>query len=101
MQFRPKQFEFIAKQLIKDEVQAKENLLLSVNTGGGKTLINFMKMARVLSADPDAKVLYLTPQTDLVEQALASARLFFNLKPEEIVKVTGEVSAERRQKKYK
>ena len=101
VQFRPKQFEFIAKQLIKDEVQAKENLLLSVNTGGGKTLITFMKMARVLSADPDAKVLYLTPQTDLVEQALASARLFFNLKPEEIVKVTGEVSAERRQKKYK
>lgn len=101
VQFRPKQFEFIAKQLLKDEAEPKENLLLSVNTGGGKTLITFMKMARVLSLNPEAKVLYLTPQTDLVDQALASARLFFNLKPEEIVKVTGEVSAERRQKNYK
>ena len=101
VQFRVKQFEFIAKQLIKDELQPKENLLLSVNTGGGKTLITFMKMAQILSAHPDAKVLYLTPQTDLVDQAIASARIFFNFKPEEIVRVTGEVSAERRQKNYK
>lgn len=101
VQFRPKQFEFIAKQLIKDELQPKENLLLSVNTGGGKTLITFMKMAQVLSSDPHAKVLYLTPQTDLVDQAIASAQLFFNLKPEEVVRVTGEVSADRRQKSYK
>jgi hypothetical protein len=101
VQFRPKQFAFIAKQLIKDELQPKDNLLLSVNTGGGKTLITFMKMAQVLSSDPHAKVLYLTPQTDLVDQAIASAKLFFNLKPEEIVRVTGEVAAERRQKNYR
>lgn len=100
VQFREKQFEFVAKQLLKDQLQPRENLLLSVNTGGGKTLITFMKMAQVLSQDPNAKVLYLTPQTDLVDQAIESARIFFNLKAEEIVRVTGEVSATRRQKNY-
>lgn len=100
VQFRPKQFDFVAKQLLKDDLQPKENLLLSVNTGGGKTLITFMKMAQALSKDPNAKALYLTPQTDLVDQAIESARIFFNLKPEEIVRVTGEVSAKHRQKNY-
>jgi len=101
VQFRPKQFDFIARQLSKDECGPSENLLLSVNTGGGKTLITFVKMAQVLSADPNARVLYLTPQTDLVDQALKSAQLFFNLRPDEIVKVTGDVSAERRRNSYR
>jgi single-stranded-DNA-specific exonuclease len=100
VQFRPKQFELVAKQLFKDELQARENLLLSVNTGGGKTLISFMKMAQVLSQNPHARALYLTPQTDLVDQAILSAQTFFNLRPEEIVKVTGAVSPERRLKNY-
>jgi single-stranded-DNA-specific exonuclease len=100
VQFRPKQFELIARQFLLDEANPKQNLLLNVNTGAGKTLISFMKIAQILSEDPHARALYLTPQTDLVNQAIQSAQLFFNLNPHEIVKVTGGVPADRRIKNY-
>lgn len=100
VKFRGPQIAFVSRELALDIASPLENLLYRVNTSGGKTVIAFMKAAHVLSHNPQAKVLYLTPQTDLVHQAMGSARAMFAFPPEQIVEVTGEISATRRIASY-
>lgn len=100
VKFRGPQITFVARELSLDIASPGENLLYRVNTSGGKTVIAFMKAAHVLSHNPNAKVLYLTPQTDLVHQAIGQARLMFGFPSEQIVEVTGEVPATRRIASY-
>jgi single-stranded-DNA-specific exonuclease len=97
----PKQLQFITELFTTHEKNAHCNVLYKVNTGGGKTIIAFFKLAQILSRNPNAKVLYLAPQNDLVEQTLRSAQAVFNLREDEIVTLSGETSARDRKELYR
>lgn len=96
----PEQTRFITELFTAHEDNPHGNVLYKVNTGGGKTIIAFFKLAQVLSRNSKAKVLYLAPQNDLVEQTLKSARAVFNLRDDEIVTVSGDTPAAQRGKLY-
>jgi len=106
VQFRPKQIAFVAREMERQlriergEVRGQRNLLYRVNTGGGKTIIALFEVARILSNNPAAKVLYLTTQNDLVSQAIASAREFLTLPADQICELTGDVASSKRQEMY-
>jgi|GEM_PF-5433947 len=95
VQFRPTQFEFVAKQILLDRASPAENLLYRAEVAAGKTIIALLRAAQILAQDPQAKVLYLTPQIDLVRQALASVRNFTTLADNEVVEFTGQVGTSR------
>jgi single-stranded-DNA-specific exonuclease len=98
--FFKEQIQFVHRLMQAQESSAHRNLLYKVNTGGGKTVIAFFKLAQILSRDPRAKVLYLAPQNDLVEQTIDRARAMFTLRDDEIVELSGAVSATKREKLY-
>jgi single-stranded-DNA-specific exonuclease len=99
VEFRKEQFEFVASQILRERLVPGENLLYRAEVAAGKTVLALLRSAELLSRDPKAKVLYLTPQHDLVAQALADIKVFLNLQPEEVAEFTGRtaLSIEKRE----
>jgi single-stranded-DNA-specific exonuclease len=100
VEFRKEQFQFVASQIVADrEAPPTQNLLYRGEVAAGKTIMALLGAAELLCRDPEAKVLYLTPQLDLADQVLKDIARFLTLKPEEVAELTGRtsLSAEERQ----
>ncbi len=90
VEFWPEQVEFVASQIIRDRsAPITENLLCRGELASGKTVMALLRAAEVLCRDPKAKVLYLTPQLDLAEQALEDIKKFMTLTPDQVAELTG------------
>lgn len=74
----------------------KENLLVVLPTGLGKTPVAVMLAAHVLDRNPDGKVLVLAPTKPLAGQHFQSFRKFVSMDEDEFQVVTGEMSPSER-----
>ena len=102
--------EFVSHRLIKPRtLQArlyqqkilgravKENILVVLPTGLGKTPIAVMLAVHVLDKNPNGKIMVLAPTKPLTNQHYSSFRKFLNVDGERFQVVTGEMKpAERR-----
>ncbi|MBN2330424.1 MAG: DEAD/DEAH box helicase family protein [Candidatus Aenigmarchaeota archaeon] len=78
----------------------KENLLVVLPTGLGKTPIAIMLAAHMLRTHPGYKIMVLAPTKPLTNQHSASFRRFLNVDPGQFQVVTGEVPPSERQVLY-
>jgi len=74
----------------------KDNTLVVLPTGLGKTALAFLSAAQRLSNYPNSKILMLAPTKPLCEQHVESFRKHLNIPEEKIVLFTGSVSPEKR-----
>ena len=77
---------------------AKNNTLVVLPTGLGKTALAFLLAAQRLSHYPQSKILMLAPTKPLCDQHAESFRKHLTLHPEKIVIFTGSINPEKRQK---
>jgi len=84
--------EVIAASAIKD------NTLVVLPTGLGKTVIAAMVSAKKLE---DGKILFLAPTKPLVEQHLRSFKQFIDIKEDKMVVMTGKTRPNQRYKLWK
>jgi ERCC4-related helicase len=80
---------------------AKDNSLVVLPTGLGKTAIALMMAAHRLSMYPDLKIVMLAPTKPLVEQHLTYFKEHMNLHEEDFVLFTGAVPPEKRAELWK
>ncbi len=82
------------------EVAAKEDTLIVLSTGLGKTVIAALVAAKRLSKYPDSKVLFLAPSRPLVDQQARFLRRVLDIKEEETVCLTGQNNPDERREKW-
>jgi len=74
----------------------KYNTLVVLPTGMGKTNIFLMLAAQRLKQYPDSKILFLGPTRPLIEQYKSVFLKHFEIEPDKIVILTGQVKPEKR-----
>ena len=79
----------------------KNNTLVVLPTGIGKTAIFLMMAAYRLNLYPKSKILLLGPTRPLIEQYFAVFKKYFNIEEEKMVIFTGFISPEKRQELWK
>lgn len=83
------------------ETASKNNTLVVLPTGMGKTLIAVLVGVDRLEKYPENKILITAPTRPLNAQHKKSFEQFTTINPEEIVLVTGKIEPEERQQLYK
>jgi Fanconi anemia group M protein len=76
------------------------NSLVILPTGLGKTIIAVLLIAKVLEKYPKGKIIILAPTRPLVSQHKTSCEKFLDLKPENIISLTGRVSPKKRAQQF-
>jgi len=79
---------------------SKDNTLVVLPTGMGKTIIALILIAQQLKKEK-AKILFLAPTKPLVTQHAQFLKDFLTINEEEIVIFTGEISPDKRKKMWK
>ncbi|MHA1381016.1 MAG: DEAD/DEAH box helicase [Candidatus Helarchaeota archaeon] len=77
---------------------AKQNSLIVLPTGLGKTIIAVLISAYRLKKFPGSKIVFLAPTKPLVEQHYQTYKKLFNLDESLLLVLTGSISPEKRQK---
>lgn len=93
---KPESIELRQYQLNILKSAEKENTIIVLPTGLGKTIIALMLVAKQLKNDNN-KILFLAPTKPLVSQHTQFLRKFLTIDKESIVMFTGETSPEKRQ----
>ena len=88
--------EYRAYQVNLAEVAARENTMIVLSTGLGKTVIAALVAAKRLVQHPDSKVLFLAPSRPLVDQQARYLRRVLDLDESLIVCLTGHDSPDQR-----
>ena len=79
----------------------RNNTLIVLPTGMGKTAFAFMLAAQRLSQYPNSKILMLAPTKPLCEQHLQSFKKHLDLDEDKFVLFTGQVKPEKRAELWK
>ncbi|MFX1602768.1 MAG: DEAD/DEAH box helicase, partial [Promethearchaeota archaeon] len=87
---RKESVDYREYQVSLSEVASKENTMIVLSTGLGKTIIAALVAARRLSEYPESKVLFLAPSRPLVDQQARFLRRVLNIDPESVVCMTGQ-----------
>jgi ERCC4-related helicase len=106
--------EFVSQDLIREgtvelrayqinlaETAARQNTLIVLSTGLGKTVIAALVAARRLAQVPESKVLFLAPSRPLVDQQARYLRRVVDVDEESIVCLTGQDSPEDRRRAWR
>src|SRR5438309_8279555 len=78
----------------------KQNTLVVLPTGMGKTLISVLVGSKRLEQFPDSKILITAPTRPLNAQHKSSFEKFTSVSPQEIALVTGKIKPEDRKSIY-
>ena len=93
----PNSVEFREYQINIADSSSKENTLLVLPTGLGKTVVALILMAKKLKNESENdKILFLAPTKPLVMQHAQFLKQFLTIDEESIVVFTGEISPEER-----
>jgi len=93
--------EFREYQINIADASSKENTLLVLPTGLGKTIVALILIAKKLkTGNANDKILFLAPTKPLVLQHAQFLREFLTIDEESIVIFTGEISPEERKKHW-
>jgi ERCC4-related helicase len=82
------------------DTASRDNTLVVLPTGMGKTLIAVLVAVKRLNQHPDSKILILSPTRPLSAQHKKSLGEYTSIDPEEIILLTGKVSPENRIELY-
>ncbi|MHA2602593.1 MAG: DEAD/DEAH box helicase, partial [Candidatus Thorarchaeota archaeon SMTZ1-83] len=88
--------EYRKYQVDLAEIGSKENTMIVLSTGLGKTVIAALVAAARLIQHPDSKVLFLAPSRPLVDQQARYLRRVLDVNPEHVVCMTGHDTPEDR-----
>ena len=88
--------EYRRYQVDLAEIGSKENTMIVLSTGLGKTVIAALVAAARLIQHPDSKVLFLAPSRPLVDQQARYLRRVLDVNPEHVVCMTGHDTPEDR-----
>ena len=98
---KPDRIESRSYQLSLAEKALTNNSLIVLPTGLGKTIISLIVVASRLSEFKEGKALILSPTKPLVEQHTRFFRDSLNIREEEILTFTGELSPDKREEMWK
>jgi len=93
---KPDSIEYREYQLTIAECAKKDNTLIVLPTGLGKTIIALFLIADKLKNDSEKKILFLAPTKPLVLQHLSFLNKFLTVPLESTAIFTGEVSPKKR-----
>ncbi len=93
---KPNSIELRQYQINIKKNAEKENTLVVLPTGLGKTIIALLLIAKHLRKD-DNKILFLAPTKPLVSQHTQFLKQYLTINKESIVIFTGDISPEKRQ----
>ncbi|MHA1798200.1 MAG: DEAD/DEAH box helicase, partial [Candidatus Helarchaeota archaeon] len=79
----------------------KQNSLIILPTGLGKTIIAALMAVMRLNKYPNSKIIFLAPTKPLVEQHRTTFENILNIDPSKLVTLTGSITPEKRKKIYK
>ncbi len=83
------------------EISSKEDTLVVLSTGLGKTVIAVLATALRLDKYPESKVLFLAPSRPLADQQARFLRRVLDLEKEQVVCLTGTDGPEKRKEAWK
>ncbi|MEM2143187.1 MAG: helicase-related protein [Candidatus Thorarchaeota archaeon] len=93
---RKNSIEERAYQLTLSEIASRENTMIVLSTGLGKTVIAALAAARRLHACPTSKILFLAPSRPLAEQQARFLRRVIDIDENLVVCMTGNDPPEER-----
>jgi Fanconi anemia group M protein len=82
-------------------VALKQNTLVVLPTGLGKTVIALFLAAQRLQKYPDSKILFMAPTKPLAQQHVESFKRHLNIEEDDFALLTGEIASKKRKELWR